>query len=87
VSATADVCGPGAGYVIPLVMRKKFIGETASKVVCLAHIYRMPMIAGRLAENVDAAYGVKRNAINGEVLKFVPRTTGPSPNDDGARAD
>lgn len=83
----ADVCGSGAGYVVPLVMRKKFIGETASKVVCLANIYRVPLpIYSLFAEDIDTAYGVKRNAINGEVLKFVSRTTGPSPNDDGAMA-
>jgi hypothetical protein len=59
----ADMHGSGAGYIIPLMMRKKFIGETTPKVVCLSNIYRVP----------DAFYGIKRNAINGKVLKFVAR--------------
>jgi len=45
----ADVCGPGAGYAIPLMMGRKFFGQTAAKVVRLADIYRIPsLICGSL---------------------------------------
>jgi hypothetical protein len=84
----ADMRGPSAGYVIPLIMRKKFIGETTPKVVRLANIYRVPQpILSLLAEDIDASRWVKRNAINGKVLKFVARPTESGPNKDRAAVD
>jgi hypothetical protein len=82
----ADMRGPGAGYVIPLMMRKKFIGETMPKVVRLSNIYRVPppIVPPLFAEDIDASHGIKRNAINGKVLKFVARPAESGPNEDRA---
>jgi hypothetical protein len=81
----ADVRGPGSANAFPPMMRRKFIGQPTGKVVCLAHIYRMPTpIAGRLAEKVDASNRVEHRT-DRMVLEFIPRAAGPSPNDDGAR--
>jgi len=66
----ADVCGPGAGYAIPLMMGRKFFGQTAAKVVRLADIYRIPsLICGELAKNVNATDGVEGNATDGKVRR------------------
>lgn len=81
----ADVRGPGSANACPPMMRRKFIGQTAEKIVCLAHIYRMPTtIAGRLAEKIDASNRVE-HCSDRVVLEFITRAAGPSPNDDGAR--
>ena len=50
-----DMCGPMTAYAIPSMMGRKFIGETAQKVVRLADIFRIPKpIDGHAAKNVDA---------------------------------
>lgn len=78
----ADVSGPGAGYILPAMMARKFIGETASKVICLADIYRIPTSVSRLvARDVDAADGIERDVSQCEVLKLILRTTHPGPNE------
>jgi hypothetical protein len=54
------VGGPLAFGAFPAMMRRKFIGETAQKVVRLADIYRMPRICRPgFAEDVDARDGEK----------------------------
>jgi hypothetical protein len=74
-----DVRGPGAADVIELMMRRKFIGKTAGKIVRLTDVYRVPpAVAGLPAEDVDAAYGVKPRA-DGVVLKFVSPTAFATP--------
>jgi len=83
----ADVRGPGSANVCPPMVRRKFIGQPAGKIVRLAHIYRMPTtVAGRLAENVDASNRVEHRS-DRVVLEFVTRAAGPGPNDDGTGAD
>jgi hypothetical protein len=77
----ADVCGPGAGYAVPSMMRRKFLGQTATKIVRLADIYRIPAtIRPFLAEDVDAANLVERHT-DCVVLEFVSRPARASPND------
>jgi hypothetical protein len=69
----ADVRGPSAGYVIPLMMGKKFIGETAKKIVRLSDIYRIPKCRPLQAKDVDAGDRVEFHSAEGKVLEFVPR--------------
>jgi len=68
----ADVTGPGAGYVLPLMMARKFIGETTTKVVRLSDVYRIPpAVCGEVAENIDASNLVKCDFPKFEVFKLV----------------
>jgi hypothetical protein len=83
----ADVRGPGAGYVFPSMMARKFIGKTAGKVVRLSDIYRIPKPIGALfAEDVDSANEVKDSA-DGVVLEFVSSATFASPDKAGEGLD
>lgn len=70
----AYVRGPGGNNALPGVMLRKFIGETAGKVVRLADIYRLPFVVRDLtAKNIDAG----NNAIRGTdavVLHFIRRS-------------
>jgi len=55
---SADVSGPMSAYAIPMMVRRKFIGETAQEIVCLSNIYRIPGAYGRrFAEDVDSGKG------------------------------
>lgn len=70
----ADVSGPGAANCVPPMVRRKFIGQTAQKVVRLADIYRIPKTIGALtAKDVDAADSIE-DGTNRVVLEFVRRT-------------
>ncbi len=83
----ADVCGPGAGYAFPPMVRRKFVGQATMKVVRLADIYRIPETIGALlTKDVDATNLVERHT-DCVVLEFVGRPTGPSPNETGERID
>jgi hypothetical protein len=74
----ADVRGSGAGYVTQPMVARKFIGETAAKVVRLSNIYRIPKpILPLMAEDVDAANGIECDDSEFEVLKFVGRPASP----------
>jgi hypothetical protein len=55
------VGGPVSYHGVPLMVRRKFIGDASPKVVRLADIYRIPSATkpGGLAENVDAWDGVE----------------------------
>jgi hypothetical protein len=76
----ADMCSPGAGYVTHPMVTRKFIGETAAKVIRLSDIYRIPSpILSLVAEDVDASNGIKCNGPEFEVLKFVRRAADPPP--------
>lgn len=84
----ADVCGPGAGYVLPSVVGRKFIGETSAKIVRLADIFRLadiyrmpPAIGGLIAKDVHPADLVKRDVSKCEVLKFVLGPAVPRPHE------
>ena len=77
------VRGPGGDHAIPAVMTRKFIGETAMKVVSLSHIYRVPAPEVRApAEDVGAGDGVVSGA-DRVVVEFVSLPRGPRPDDDG----
>ena len=77
---SADVRGPGAGYAIPPMMRRKFVGQTATKVVRLSDILRVPSaVRSEFAENVNASYGVPGNAVDRVVIEFVPRAVYAGP--------
>jgi hypothetical protein len=55
---SADVSGPMSAYTIPMMVRRKFIGETAQKIVCLSNIYRIPgAYRCRFAEDVNSWKG------------------------------
>jgi hypothetical protein len=55
----ADVSGPMSAYAVPIMVRRKFIGETAQKIVCLSDIYRIPGAYGRgFAEDVGSGDGI-----------------------------
>jgi hypothetical protein len=83
----ADVCGPGAGYVWPTMMRRKLIVQAALKVVRLSDVYRIPKtVSGTAAEDVDTGDRVKGHA-DCVVLKFVSRSAKPSPDEDGEGLD
>ena len=76
----ADVSGPGAGYILPPMMARKFIGEASAKVVCLADIYRIPAaVRGLAAEDVDAADRIERDVPEREVLEFIRRAAKAPP--------
>jgi hypothetical protein len=76
------VRGPlGTNAVYPVV-RRKFVGQTAAKVVSLADIYRLPSEAVGLAKDIDSRKGEVAGA-NLVVFKLVDRALRPSPvNDD-----
>jgi hypothetical protein len=60
----ADMRGPSAGYVIPSIMRKKFIGDTTPKVVRLSNIYRVPQpIFSLSAEEHSSSEAVLKTAV------------------------
>lgn len=51
----ADVSGPGGPNAFPAVVKRQVAGETTGKVVCLANVYRAPLVRRDLAaEHVDA---------------------------------
>src|SRR5271170_821095 len=50
----ADVSGPMTAYALPLMMGRKFVGETTGKVVRLADVFRIPNPQGLCAEDIDA---------------------------------
>jgi hypothetical protein len=55
---SADVSGPMSAYAIPMMVRRKFIGETTQKIVCLSDIYRIPGAYGcRFAEYINSGKG------------------------------
>jgi hypothetical protein len=55
---SANVSGPMSAYAIPTMVRRKFIGETAQKIVCLSDIYRIPGAYGRsVAEDINSWKG------------------------------
>lgn len=55
--------GPVTCDGVPLMVRRKFIGDASQKVVRLSDIYRMPRILRpRLTENVDAWNGIEDGA-------------------------
>jgi hypothetical protein len=69
---SADMGGPCAGYVLPPVMMRKFIGETAAKVICLADIYRIPTsVSSKSAEDVDSTDRIECDRSEFEVFKLV----------------
>jgi hypothetical protein len=76
---SADVRGPGAGYSVPLMMRRKFIGDSTTKVVCLSNIYRLPQERDLSTENVDSPNWVEGNPSECKVLEFVFRAAGTAP--------
>ncbi len=77
----ADVCGPGAGYAVPLMMGRKFIGQTSSKVVRLANICRIPATVSPLGtEDINAADLIEGNSPDCKVLKFVGSPVQAGPN-------
>ena len=83
----ADVRGPGAGNGIPTMMRSKFIGQTAAKVVCLSDIYRVPKpISALTTENINAADRVKSHS-DSMVLKLVPSSASARPDKRRERLD
>lgn len=49
-----DVSGPMSAYAVPSVMGRKFVGETAGKVVRLSHIFRIQEARLGAAEDVYA---------------------------------
>lgn len=70
---SADVRGPGGPNAFPSMVRRKFVGETAVKIVRLSDIYRIPVaVMGKLGEDVDARTN-KVDGADGVVLKFIPR--------------
>jgi hypothetical protein len=76
----ADVRGPGAGYVIERVMRRKFVGQTSAKIVRLSDVYRIPSVVRCLmAEDINTGNDVERDRADFEVLKFVGRSADPRP--------
>jgi hypothetical protein len=84
----ADVSGPRPGYAIPAMMRSKFIGQAAAKIVRLSDIYRIPKPVGsKFAENIDSADFVERNLPKFEVIKFVGRPAGSGPRKARFRVD
>lgn len=76
----ADVCGPGAGYSRPLVMARKFIGETTPKIVRLSDVYRLPQQGYLSTKNVDSGNGVEDDVSERKVLEFVRPAAVPTPN-------
>lgn len=83
----ADVCGPGSANAFPLMMRRKFVGQTSGKVVRLADIYRIPAIISRQpAKYVDAAKGIECHS-DSVVLEFISPATGSGPNKTRKGAD
>jgi len=55
---SADVSGPMSTYAIPMMVRRKFIGEATQKIVRLSNIYRIPGAYGRrFAEDVGSRNG------------------------------
>jgi hypothetical protein len=77
----ADVCGPGAGYAVPPMVVRKFIGQTTSKVVRLADVIRVPQSVGTLTtKNINSADRIEHHATDCKVPKFVPSTAEPGPN-------
>lgn len=76
----ADVCGPGAGNAVQPVVRRKFIGETAAKVIRLADIYRIPQgVVPLPTEDINASHLIEGDVTDAVVLEFVCRASGPSP--------
>jgi hypothetical protein len=71
---SADMSHPPANCAWPLVMSRKIIGDTTPKVVRLSHVYSLKRAgSGLFAEDINAAYGVKRSA---DVIK-IGRMNGP----------
>jgi hypothetical protein len=67
-----NVGGPCAGYILPPMMVRKFVGETAAKVVRLSDIYRIPpSVGGKVAEDIHSANGVKGNLAELKVFELV----------------
>jgi len=78
------VRGPGGPNALPAMVRRKFIGKTAGKVVCLSDIYRVPTpLAGGATEDVNAASGAVERT-DGVQLKLVSCTGCPAPDNDDA---
>lgn len=76
----ADVRGPGAGYIREDMVRRKFVGQTSSKIVRLSDIYRIPSVVRcQMAEDINTGNGVECDRFDFEVLKFVGRSADPRP--------
>ena len=77
----AYVRGPGGDNAIPTMVMRKFIGETATKIVRLANIYRIPAKRRTFAEDVHP----RSNVVDGAdcvVLGFVSRSGNAVPHDE-----
>lgn len=77
---SAYVSGPGAANSPPLMMQRKFIGETAGKIVALSDVFRVPNpVRSTSAEDVNARNRIE-DSPDRVVLKLVLNSADASPN-------
>jgi hypothetical protein len=66
-----------APNAIPAMVRRKFVGETAQKIVRLSDIYRVPIaVEGDFAEKIDSG-PFEINGPDGMQLKLISSTACP----------